>query len=147
MDWYKNYVGLFLCLVCKVNYLPCIYFATMSNERPYQHDGAHGDDKDGDSIVMSNSQGVFLASNNSKNQLFRLMWFGLTVGGTPVFGDLDVEPWNSIKKRDIKPSRIYLERRSFAKADMTEADQKRPIDKIVSLSMPTSLQEVEYLSL
>ena len=34
-----------------------------------QHDGAHGDYKDGESIVMLNSQGAFLASNISKKQL------------------------------------------------------------------------------
>jgi hypothetical protein len=76
----------------------------MSDASPHQHDGADGDDEDGERVVMSNSQRAYLSSNNSKKQLF-LLCFGLTEGGTPVF-DLDVEPWNSIKKRDIKPSRI-----------------------------------------
>ncbi len=34
-----------------------------------QHDGAHGDYKDDESIVMLNSQGAFLASNSSKKQV------------------------------------------------------------------------------
>jgi hypothetical protein len=60
---------------------------------------------DGSMISMSNAQRAYLESNNSKKQLF-LMCFGLTdEGGIPVF-DLDTEPWNAIKKRDIKPARV-----------------------------------------
>jgi hypothetical protein len=33
------------------------------------------------------------------------MWFGLMEGGTPVF-DLASEPWNTIRKREIKPTRV-----------------------------------------
>ena len=59
----------------------------------------------GSMISMSNAQRAYLESNNSKKQLF-LMCFGLTEeGGIPVL-DLDAEPWNAIKKRDIKPARV-----------------------------------------
>jgi hypothetical protein len=56
----------------------------MSDESPHQRDGAYHDDEEGESIAMSNSQRAYLASNNSKKQLF-LMCFGLKVGGSPVF--------------------------------------------------------------
>jgi hypothetical protein len=46
---------------------------------------------------------VYLESNNSKQQLF-LMCALLMDGGSSIF-DLDAEPWNTIKKRDIKPTR------------------------------------------
>ena len=36
----KTYVGLFLCAVCKANYLSCLCFATMSDESPHQHESA-----------------------------------------------------------------------------------------------------------
>ena len=66
----------------------------MSDESPHPLDEADGDDEDGESIAMSNAQRAYLASNNSKNQLF-LMRFGLAGdGGKPVF-DLDVDTWNS----------------------------------------------------
>ena len=35
------------------------------------------------------------------------MWFGLMEGGTPVF-DLASEPWNTIRKREIKPTRVDI---------------------------------------
>ena len=60
-----------------------------------------------DGRIVSNAQKSYLEKNNSKKQLF-LMCFGLTEdddGGTPVL-DVDAEPWNGIKKRDIKPTRI-----------------------------------------
>jgi hypothetical protein len=37
--------------------------------------------------------------------IFFLMCFGLTEGGTPVF-DLATVPWNTIRKRDTKPTRV-----------------------------------------
>jgi hypothetical protein len=54
--------------------------------------------------AMSNAQQAYLESNNSKKHLF-LMCFGLTDGGTPVF-DPATEPWNTIRKRDIKATRV-----------------------------------------
>lgn len=62
--------------------------------------------EDNESLLISNAQRAYLESNNSKKQLF-LMCFGLTddEGATPML-DLDAEPWNTIKKRDIKPTRL-----------------------------------------
>jgi hypothetical protein len=67
-----------------------------------------------------------LESNNIKKQLF-LMCFGLTdddEGGTPML-DLDAEPWNAIKKQDIKPTRMeYAEKIIWhIKLMFTAADQ------------------------
>ena len=69
-----------------------------------QHDEEDDeDDEDDDSLSVSNAQKVYQESNNSKKQLF-LMCVGLTDGGSSLF-DLDAEPWNTIKKQDIKPTR------------------------------------------
>jgi hypothetical protein len=53
--------------------------------------------------IQSAAQKVYLESNNSKKLLF-LMCVGLTDQGCSIF-DLDQDPWNTLKKRDIKPSR------------------------------------------
>jgi hypothetical protein len=59
--------------------------------------------QDHDKDDESNAQKVYLESNNSRKQLF-LMCVGLMDGGSSIF-DLEAEPWNTIKKRDIKPTR------------------------------------------
>jgi hypothetical protein len=64
-------------------------------------------DLEDDGNIISNAQKAYLESNNSKKQLF-LMCFGLAEDNkerTPML-DLDAEPWNAIKKRDIKPTRM-----------------------------------------
>ena len=86
----------------------------MSNESNRRRDEDETEDSDRDDgdveddhgNVISNAQRAYLDNNNSKTQLF-LMCFGLTdddEGRTPIL-DLDAEPWNAIKKRDIKPTR------------------------------------------
>ena len=85
----------------------------MSNESHCQRGDDETEDSDrdvdleDDGNIISNAQRAYLENNNSKKQLF-LMCFGLTddnEGGTPML-DLDAEPWNAIKKRDIKPTRM-----------------------------------------
>ena len=83
----------------------------MSNESHHQlgddeaEESDHDADLEDDGNIISNAQRAYLENKNSKKQLF-LMCFGLTEeGGIPVL-DLDAEPWNAIKKRDIKPSRV-----------------------------------------
>ena len=81
----------------------------------YEHPPQRNDDEtedDADRLednesIISNAQRAYLESNNSKKQLF-LMCLGLTEddeGGSPML-NLDAEPWNTVKKRDIKPTRL-----------------------------------------
>ena len=88
---------------------------------------------DGSMISMSNAQRAYLESNNSKKQLF-LMCFGLTdEGGIPVF-DLDTEPWNAIKKRDIKPARVEYASEIIRRSNsMSTAANRAPTSRTTSL--------------
>ena len=82
----------------------------MSNAQDHAECTLHNDEDkadadDNNDETMSNAQQeAYLESNNSKKHLF-LMCFGLTEGGTLVF-DLAAEPWNTIRKRDIKATRV-----------------------------------------
>ena len=84
-----------------------------SHPQPHDDDETEDNDCDAsledDGRIVSNAQSrAYLEKNNSKKQLF-LMCFRLTEdddGGTPAVLDVDAEPWNGIKKRDIKPTRI-----------------------------------------
>lgn len=61
------------------------------------------DIEENDGVILSNAQKVYLESNNCKKQLY-LMCVGLMDGGSSIF-DVDAEPWKTVKKRDIKPTR------------------------------------------
>ena len=88
----------------------------VSQESQGRQDDHDDDDDDDDDDCLSASslnqteynestaEKAYVESNNSKKQLF-LMCVGLTHGGRSVF-DLDAEPWNTIRKRDIKPTRV-----------------------------------------
>ena len=55
---------------------------------------------------LSNTKKVYLESNsNSSKKLLFLMCVSLMDGGSATY-DLDEEPWNALKKQDIKPARL-----------------------------------------
>lgn len=89
------------------------------------------DIEENDGVILSNAQKVYLESNNCKKQLY-LMCVGLMDGGSSIF-DVDAEPWKTIKKRDIKPTRAEfveeVRRRGnlFSIADLKPANWPIPL--------------------
>jgi hypothetical protein len=93
---------------------------------PLQDDDVYDnndDDISPESSSSSTAQKVYVESNNSKKQLY-LLCLSLKHNGESVL-DLDVDPWKTMRKQEIKPSKVDYVKEVSQRAEILIIDKMK----------------------